>query len=57
MDEISNVDAARFFKLLKDFNEPLVNGCTNRSKLLIIARVFTIKLNYSMSEVSYDSII
>ena len=57
MDEIPNVDAARFFKLLKDFNEPLVNGCTNRSKLLIIARVFTIKLNYSMSEVSYDSII
>jgi hypothetical protein len=57
VDEISNVDAARFFKLLKDFNEPLVNGCTNRSKLLIIARVFTIKLNYSMSEVSYDSII
>ena len=57
MDEIPNVDAARFFKLLKDFNEPLVNGCTNHSKFLIIARVFTIKLNYSMSEVSYDSII
>jgi len=26
-----------FFYLLKDFNEPLWDGCTNHSKLLVIA--------------------
>jgi hypothetical protein len=35
-DKETNVDAARFFKLLKDFNEMLWDGFTNYSKLLVI---------------------
>jgi len=31
VDEESNVDAARFFNLLKDSDEPLWDGCTNHS--------------------------
>jgi len=35
--EEPNVDAARFFDLLKDSNEPLWDGCTNHSKLSVVA--------------------
>ena len=45
VDEEPNVDAARFFELQKDFNEPLWDGCTNYNYLFVIARVFTIKSN------------
>jgi hypothetical protein len=38
-----NVDTTMFFELLKDFNEPLWDGCINYSKLLVIAQLFTIK--------------
>jgi hypothetical protein len=38
-----NVDAARFFYLLKGSDEPLWDGCINHGKLLVIAHVFTIK--------------
>ena len=37
-----NADAARFFNLLKDSDEPLWDGCTNHSKLSAVAQVFTI---------------
>jgi hypothetical protein len=37
IDEERNVDATRFFKLLKDFIEPLWNEFTNHSKLLVIS--------------------
>jgi hypothetical protein len=33
VEEELNADAARFFYLLKDSDEPLWNGCTNHSKL------------------------
>jgi len=48
----SNVygDVSRFFDLLKDFYEPLKDGCTNHSKLLIVALVFIIKLDYGLSK-------
>ena len=35
--EEPNADAARFFDLFKDFEEPLWDGCTNHSKLSAIA--------------------
>ena len=31
VDEEPNVDAVRFFNLLKDSDEPLWDGCTNHS--------------------------
>jgi len=31
LDEKQNVDAIKFFKLLKDFNESLQNGCTTHN--------------------------
>jgi hypothetical protein len=37
IDEERNVDATRFFKLLKDFIEPLWNEFTNHSKLSVIS--------------------
>jgi hypothetical protein len=43
LDEELNVDTTMFFELLKDFNEPLWDGCINYSKLLVIAQLFTIK--------------
>jgi len=57
IDEEPNADAARFFDLLKDSNEPLWDGCTNPSKLSAVAHVFTIKSDYKLSEVGYDKII
>jgi hypothetical protein len=46
-----------FFYLLKDSDESLWDGCTNHSKLSVIAKVFTIKSDYRLSEASYDRIV
>ena len=35
VEEEPNADAARFFDLLKDSDEPLWDGCTNHSKLSV----------------------
>jgi hypothetical protein len=55
--EEPNTDTTRFFDLLKDFDEPLWDGCTNHSKLSVLAQVFTIKSDHRLSEVGYDKII
>ena len=57
VDEEPNADATRFFDLLKDFDEPLWDGCTNHNKLSTVAQVFTIKSDYGLSEAGYDRII
>jgi hypothetical protein len=57
IDEKPNADVTRFFDLLKDFDEPLWDGCTNHSKLLVIRHVFTIKSEHRLSEVGYDRIV
>ena len=46
-----------FFDLLKDYNEPLWDGCTNHNKLSVVAQVFTINLNHKLSEAAYDTIV
>jgi len=50
LKEEPNADAARFFYLLKDSDEPLWDGCTNHSKLSVIAQVFTITSDHGLSE-------
>jgi hypothetical protein len=50
VEEEPNADAARFFDLLKDSDEPLWDGCMNHSKLSIVAHVFTIKSDHGLSE-------
>ena len=57
IDKKPNADTSKFFDLLKDSNKPLWDGCTNYSKLLVVALVFTIKLDYGLSEASYDRIV
>jgi len=57
IEEELNADAARFFDLLKDSDEPLWDGCTNHSKLSAVAQVFTIKSDHGLSEAGYDKII
>ena len=57
VEEEPNADAARFFDLLKDSNEPLWDGCTNHNKLSVVAQVFTIKSDHGLSEVGSDKII
>jgi len=46
VDEESNVNASRFFELLKDSDELLWDESTNHSLLSIVARVFTVKFDY-----------
>jgi hypothetical protein len=55
--EEPNTDATRFFYFLKEFGEPLWDGCTNHSKLSVVAHVFTIKLDHGLSEIDYDIIV
>jgi hypothetical protein len=43
VDKEPNGDVTKFSDLLKDPNKPLWDGCTNHSKLSIVAQVFTIK--------------
>ena len=50
VEEEPNADATRFFDLLKDSNELLWDGCTNYSKLSVVAQVFTIKSAHGLSE-------
>jgi len=57
IEEEPNADAARFFDLLKDSDEPLWDGCTNHSKLSAVAQVFTLKSDHGLSEAGYDKII
>jgi len=57
VEEEPNVDSARFFDMLKDSDELLLDGCMNHSKLLIIAQVFTIKSDCGLSEAGYERII
>jgi hypothetical protein len=57
MEEDCNADATRFLDLLKDSDEPLWHVCTNHNKLSVIAQVFTIKLDYGLSEAGYDRIV
>jgi hypothetical protein len=57
VEEEPNADAARFFDLLKDSDEPLWDGCTNHSKLSTVAHVFTIKSDHGLREADYDKII
>jgi hypothetical protein len=57
VEEEPNTDAARFFDPLRDSDEPLWDGCTNHSKLSVIAQVFTIKSDHGLSEAGYDKII
>jgi len=57
IEEEHNADATRFFDLLKDSDESLWDGCTNHSKLLAVAQVFTIKSDHGLSEAGYDKII
>ena len=45
------------FYFLEDSNEPLWDGCINLSKLSVVARVFTIKSDYRLSEAGYDRIV
>jgi hypothetical protein len=37
LEEEPNADATRFFYLLKDFDKPLWDGCTNHNKLSVVA--------------------
>ncbi|KAL9375059.1 hypothetical protein Peur_031938 [Populus x canadensis] len=57
IDEEPNTNATRFFDLLKVSDELLWDNCTNHSKLSVVAYVFTIKLDYRLSEVGYDRIV
>jgi len=56
IDEEPNADTTKFFDLLKDSDEPLWDKCTNHNKLLIVARVFTIKSDRGLSEADNDII-
>jgi hypothetical protein len=57
VDEEPNPNIARFYKLLKDFDEPLWDECTNHSKLLVIAQVFIIKSDHELIEDGYNRIV
>jgi len=57
IDEEPNADATRFFDILKDYDEPLWDDCTNHSNLSIVAQMFTIKSDYRLSEAGYDRMV
>ena len=57
IDKEQNTYTTRFFDILKNFDKSLWDGCTNHDNLSVIAQVFTIKLDYELSEASYDKIV
>jgi hypothetical protein len=55
-EELPNAEAQRFFKLLKETNEPLlIEGCTD-SKLTVCIRLLGLKSNYLVAELAMDQI-
>ena len=56
IDEEPNANGASYLIFWKTPTN-LRYGCTNHSKLSVIAHVFTIKLHYGLSEADYDKII
>jgi len=57
VDEEPNTNSAGLFDLLKDFDKPLLDRCTNHNKLSVIAQVFTVKSNHGLSEAGHDIIV
>jgi hypothetical protein len=57
VDKEPNADAARFFNLLKNSGETLLDGFINYNKLSIVAHVFTIKSDHELSEADYDRVV
>jgi len=57
IDEEPNAYSARFFDFLKDIEKPLWDDYTNHSKLSVVALVFTIKLDFGLSEADCDRIV
>jgi hypothetical protein len=57
LDEEINVDATKFFELIKYSGEPLWDRCIIHKKLSNIAQVFTTKIDYRLSKRDYDWII
>ena len=56
LDEEINVDATKFFELIKYSGELLWDKCITQSKLSNIAQVFATKIDYRLSERDYDRI-
>jgi hypothetical protein len=57
VDEKPNANTTTFFYLLKDFDEPLWDYCTNHGKLSVIVQVFNIKSYHGLSEASYNKVV
>jgi hypothetical protein len=57
VDEEPNIDATRFFDLLKDSNDSLWDGYTNHSKLSVVAHVFNIKSDHELSKAGCNRIV
>lgn len=57
VDEEFNTNAAKFFDLLKDSDEPLCDRRINYNKLSIVTQVFTLKSDHKLSKVGYDRIV
>jgi len=57
VNEEPNTTTTTFFDILKDSGDPLWDECTNHSKSLVVAPVFTIKSDYELNEAIYDIII
>jgi hypothetical protein len=56
VDEEPNAVTAKCFDLMKDSDEPLWDGCTNHSKLLVVAKVFIIKSDHELSSSGYTRV-
>ena len=49
--------AQQFYDMLDAANNPLWQGCENRSQLLVVARMLNIKAEHHLSERAFDAIV
>ena len=57
IEEEPNVQAKRFYDLLKAAEEPLYDGCGNHSQLSVLTRMLSIKSDYNIPRACFDEIV
>ena len=56
-DEAPNKTAEKFYQLLRDANEPLLDGCQNHTRLSVISQLLNLKFEFYISESCFDHLL
>lgn len=56
VEEEPNIQAKKFYEMLKAAEEPLYNGCTNHTQLSRLTGMLSIKFDFNIPHEYFDAI-